>query len=126
MMIVELGPLATEFRNPPESKGSITVYGFDIPPGGSASDDDGDACFTSQELYVGTDPFDARSVPLDIDGDGVFSVTGDVMNYVGRIGAASGSGSGGWWQRLDLDMDSAISVTGDVAMFVGRIGETCR
>jgi len=121
---VELGPLATEFRNPPESKGSITLYGFDIPPGGSERDDDGEGFFTSVEEYLGTDAFDARSHPLDIDADGVFSVTGDVINYVGRIGAASGAG--GWWQRLDLDMDSAISVTGDVAMYVARIGETCR
>jgi hypothetical protein len=124
MMIVELGPLATEFRNPPESKGSITLYGFDIPPGGSERDDDGDAFFTRQETHVGTDAYDARFVPLDIDADGVFSVTGDVINYVGAIGAAPGAAN--WRQRLDFDMDSAISVTGDVAMFVGRIGEACR
>jgi len=124
MMIVELGPSAIEFRNSPESKGSITVYGFDIPPGGIERDDDGDDCFTSQEIHVGTNAYDARSHPLDIDGDGDFSVTGDVINYVGSIGATPSAQN--WWQRLDLDMSGDIDVTGDVAMYIGRIGELCR
>jgi hypothetical protein len=123
-MIVELGPSAIEFRNSPESKGSITLYGFDIPPGGIERDDDGDAFFTSQEIHVGTDAYDAASHPLDIDSDGAFSVTGDVINYVGGIGAAPGVPN--WRQRLDLDMSWDISVTGDVAMYMGRIGELCR
>jgi len=61
--------------------------------------------------------------PLDIDMTRDISVTGDVFNYVGRIGAIPGSPN--WWQRLDLDMSSDISVTGDVFWFVGMIGATC-
>jgi hypothetical protein len=93
---------------------------------GLAADSDDDGFTDAQEDYVGTDPLDARSDPLDIDGDGVISVTGDVINYVGRIGASARPETPNWWQRLDLDMDSAISVTGDVAFYMGRIGETCR
>jgi len=94
---------------------------------GDACDDgdsDNDGFTDRQESYVGTSPADACSNPLDIDGDGVLSVTGDVFNYVGRIGARPGPSN--WWQRLDLDMSGDISVTGDVAMYIGRIGETCR
>nr|NIS39934.1 hypothetical protein [Desulfuromonadales bacterium] len=50
-------------------------------------------------------------------------MTGDVYNYVGRIGATPSSPS--WLQRLDLDMSGDISVTGDVYKFVGKIGQTC-
>jgi hypothetical protein len=84
------------------------------------TDFDGDFRLTSQEIHVRTDPHDARSDPLDIDEDGLFSVTGDVINYVGGIGAAPGAPN--WRQRLDLDMSWDISVTGDVSMYVGRIG----
>ena len=122
--IVESAPGAFEVTNFPDSTAPITVNSIEIPPGGSEVDDDGDAFFTSQEIYVGTDPQDAASHPLDIDGDGDFSVTGDVINYVGSIGAAPGAPN--WRQRLDLDMSWDISVTGDVSMYVGRIGERCR
>jgi hypothetical protein len=122
--IVKVAPLAYEFTVSAESSGPFTVSGIKILAGGSERDDDGDACFTRQEIYVGTNAYDARSHPLDIDGDGDFSVTGDVINYVGSIGATPSAQN--WWQRLDLDMSGDIDVTGDVAMFVGRIGGTCR
>ena len=51
------------------------------------------------------------------------SVTGDVLNYLSRIGATPGAPN--WWQRLDLDMSGDISVTGDVFTYKNRIGETC-
>ena len=122
--IVGVAPLRYEFTNSAESPGPIMVSGIKILSGGIETDDDGDACLTSQEDWVGTNAYDARSHPLDIDGDGAFSVTGDVINYVGSIGATPSAQN--WRQRLDLDMSRDISVTGDVAMFVGRIGGTCR
>ena len=90
-------------------------------------DKDCDRFTDSIEQYLGTDPTDAcpdgswdDAWPLDIDKDRVISVTGDVFNYVGRIGTKPGQP--GWWQRLDFDADGAISVTGDVFLYVGRIG----
>jgi len=119
-----VAPGALGVTNSLASTAPITVNGIQIPPGRIERDDDGDAFFTSQEIHVGTDAYDAGSHPLDIDGDGAFSVTGDVINYVGGIGAAPGAPN--WRQRLDLDMSHDISVTGDVSMYVGRIGERCR
>jgi hypothetical protein len=117
-----------------ESIAPIIVNGIQILPGRTEVDDDGDAFFRSVEEYLGTDPVAAcpnvlgshDAWPLDIDRDRAVSVTGDVINYVGRIGASASPETPNWRQRLDLDMDSAISVTGDVAMYVARIGETCR
>ena len=93
-------------------------------------DDDGPVGARADEVYLGTDPLDNcpdnsadDAWPLDIDMSRDLSVTGDVFNYVGRIGATPGAPA--WWQRLDFDMDSTLSVTGDVFMYVGRIGETC-
>ncbi len=94
-------------------------------------DSDGDGFTDGVEQFLGTDPLDDctndpgvhDAWPLDNDVDGEISVTGDVFNYVGRIGAMPGSPE--WWQRLDLDMSGDISVTGDVFMYRGRIGETC-
>ena len=64
-----------------------------------------------------------RAWPLDLNADRALSVTGDVINYVGRIGATPGDAN--WRQRLDLDASGDISVTGDVALYMGRIGEMC-
>jgi hypothetical protein len=61
--------------------------------------------------------------PPDINMSGDISVTGDVLNYLSRIGATPGAPN--WWQRLDLDMSGDISVTGDVFTYKNRIGETC-
>jgi hypothetical protein len=95
------------------------------------ADTDDDAFGDGVEVYLGTDPLDTcpddetdDAWPLDISADSALSVTGDVVNYVGRIGAKPGDAN--WWQRLDLDMSGDISVTGDVYMYVGRIGEMCR
>jgi len=60
-------------------------------------------------------------------------VTGDVFNFVGRIGAAGGRASDPscpldapmWLQRLDLQPDCTIDVTGDVFNYVGKIGMKC-
>jgi hypothetical protein len=94
-------------------------------------DSDADGFTDRIELYLGTGPDNAcpdnpsdDAWPPDINMDRALSVTGDVINYVGRIGATAAGDN--WWQRLDLDMSGDISVTGDVAMYVGRIGETCR
>ena len=59
----------------------------------------------------------------DLNNDGGLTVTGDVLNFRGRIGAAPGNPA--WWQRLDLNTDHALTVTGDVLTYRGRIGETC-
>jgi hypothetical protein len=113
-------------------------------PGQTDADGDGvgDACDTGDsdadvfsdavEVYVGTDPADAcpddltdDAWPLDNNRSGDLSVTGDVFNYVGRIGATPSSPNN-WWQRLDLNKSGDISVTGDVFMYVGRIGQKCQ
>jgi hypothetical protein len=93
-------------------------------------DDDYDGFTTTVEEYVGTDPLDAcpdnpsdDAWPLDNTVDTEIDVTGDVYNYVGRVGATSGAPN--WSQRLDIDMSGDISVTGDLGMYAGMIGETC-
>jgi hypothetical protein len=94
-------------------------------------DTDGDGFNDDVECYLPTDPRDDcpdviggdDAWPLDVDMTRDVSVTGDVFNYVGRIGATPGDPM--WWQRLDFDMDSSLSVTGDVFMYVGKIGATC-
>jgi len=107
---------------------------FDGDGVGDACDDsdaDADGFRDTVELYVGTDPLNAcpdgpsdDAWPLDIDQSCDISVTGDVFNYVGRIGATLGGPN--WLQRLDLDASGDISVTGDVFTYAGRIGESCR
>jgi len=91
---------------------------------------DGDGFTGAVEWWVGTDQADAcpdnpndDAWPLDINNDTEIDVTGDVFEYVDRIGATPGSP--GWWQRLDLDVDEAITVTGDVFIYVGKIGAHC-
>jgi len=129
--IVQLAPGAFGVTNSPGSSGPITVNGMQIPPGGSEKDDDGDAFFTSIEQYLGTDSLDAcpdviggdDAWPLDIDMTRDISVTGDVFNYRGRIGARPGDPA--WRQRLDLDRSGDISVTGDVFKYRGKIGQSC-
>jgi hypothetical protein len=94
-------------------------------------DTDGDTFNDEVEWYLLADCMDDctdvvgvhHAWPLDIDMTRDISVTGDVFNYVGRIGAIPGAPN--WWKRLDLDMSGDISVTGDVFMYVGKIGETC-
>ena len=49
--------------------------------------------------------------------------SGDVFDFVGRIGATPASPQ--WKLRLDFDKDSLLSVTADVFQFVGRIGDKC-
>jgi hypothetical protein len=94
------------------------------------SDQDGDEWNNEDELYIGTDPFDDcpdnlsdAAWPLDINNDRDIDVSGDVFNYVGRIGATAGGPN--YWRRLDLDVSGDIDVTGDVSMYIGRIGESC-
>jgi hypothetical protein len=102
-------------------------------------DTDDDAFGDGVELYLGTDPLDDcpdgswdDAWPLDIDMNGDLSVTGDVINYLGRIGAKSGPSAycpgplqGNWLQRLDLNQSCDISVTGDIYMYVGNLGLRC-
>ena len=99
-------------------------------PVATQTDADGDGFALCVEDYLETDFLDAcpddisdDAWPLDVNMDTVISVTDDVYNYRGRIGAAPGDPM--WWQRLDLDADGLITVVGDVFMYVGKIGETC-
>jgi len=120
--------------------GKDNIYGSGRLDLGSFPDDDNDGFSNAVELYLPTDPLDDcpdvigsdDAWPLDIDMNGDLSVTGDVINYIGRIGAKSGPSAycpgplqGNWLQRLDLNMSCDISVTGDVLMYVHRIGEKC-
>jgi hypothetical protein len=90
------------------------------------------------EWWVGTDPLAAcpRVLPdpangiaghdawvLDNDIDRELSVTGDVWQYVGKIGAKVADNPA--LRRLDVDKDGEISVTGDVWEYVGKIGRKC-
>jgi hypothetical protein len=94
-------------------------------------DRDGDAFDDYSEGYLGTDLRDAcpdvvgvhDAWPLDVDMTKDVSVTGDVFNFVGRIGATPGSPN--WLQRLDFDAGGSLGVTDDVFMYVGKIGATC-
>ena len=54
---------------------------------------------------------------------GDISVTGDVLNYLSRIGATPGAPN--WLQRLDINADNYITVGGDVLKYRGMIGKTC-
>jgi hypothetical protein len=115
----------------------LTVTSADCAPG---VDTDGDTFKDNIECYLPTDQSDNcpdvvgadDAWPLDVNMTKDISVTGDIFNYVGRIGAKSGPSVycpgpllGNWWQRLDLNMSCDISVTGDVFMYVGKIGLQC-
>jgi len=93
-------------------------------------DTDGDGFDDDVECYLPTDPLDNcpdndtdDAWPLDINMNKDLSVSDDVFNYVGRIGATPGSPN--WWVRLDLDMSGDISVSGDVFLYVGHVGQEC-
>jgi hypothetical protein len=97
-------------------------------PDDADCDDDEFNDYTEQ--YVGTDPLDAcpddtsdYAWPLDIDNDATITVTEDVFQYRGRVGARPGDPN--WWQRLDLDVSGDISVTGDLFLYRGEVGATC-
>ncbi len=144
--IYDLADNCPEDQNPNQENGDEDAWGdacdncpatatpWYVPLG----DDDCDGFTTAAEDYVGTDSLDAcpdgpsdDAWPLDVDMSGDVSVTGDIYNYVGRIGAVGGPpdcpgpASGDWWQRLDLDMSCDLSVTGDVYMYADRIADTC-
>jgi hypothetical protein len=94
------------------------------------TDDDNDVFADQIESYLGTDPLDAcaddpsdSAWPLDIDNDTLITITGDLLNYRGRVGAAAGGP--GWSQRVDLNGDGAITIPGDLLRYRGMIGGTC-
>jgi len=96
----------------------------------TVEDGDDDGFSDAREVYLGTDPLDAcpdnssdDAWPLDVDSSRDISVTGDIINYRGRLGSRPGDPN--WWQRLDLDQSGDISVTGDVFKFRGKLGLTC-
>jgi len=111
------------------------------PPG----DEDCDGFSTAVEQYVGTDPVDncpdwtgtpdlcpgptcdGDDVwPLDVNVDRVITVSGDVLNYRGRLQASGGPPPDpNWLQRLDINMDNVITVSGDVLLFRGMLQLTC-
>jgi hypothetical protein len=107
---------------------AFQLWGQECDP---ALDSDSDTFNDYIECYLPTDRNDDctnnpgvhDAWPLDNDMTRDISVTGDVFNYVGRIGATPGSPN--WWKRLDIDMSSDISVTGDVFQYVGKVGLTC-
>jgi hypothetical protein len=118
-----------------------SVVGDDLSDASDA-DDDNDGFSDVVEQYLGTEPLDncpnwppgpgGNAWPADIDADGMLSVTGDVYNYVERLGAKSGPSAycpgpllGNWSQRLDLNKSCDISVTGDIYYYVNRLGEKC-
>jgi len=120
------------------ARGTVEVWKIDggqivtdrEEPVAAQPDADGDEFAACVEDYLGTDFLDNcpdgptdDAWPLDIDMNGDLSVTGDVINYIGRIGATPSSPQ--WWGRLDFDTDSLLSVTGDVIFYIGRIGEKC-
>jgi hypothetical protein len=132
--IVELTPGAFEVTNSAGSTAPVTVNGVQIPPGGTESDSDGDAFFTSIEQYLGTDPLDScpdvigadDAWPLDNNMDTFATVAGDVYSYSGRIGATGGPPpTANWLQRLDLDKDNYLTMAGDVLTYRGVIGKSC-
>ena len=97
----------------------------------SDTDDDNDGYTDAREAYLGTDSL-ARCAqtlvyhsawPLDVDNSRDITVTGDVFQYRGLLGATPGNPN--FRKRLDLDGSGDISVTGDVFGFRGRLGETC-
>jgi hypothetical protein len=116
----------------------VVTEAFDLPP--ACQDSDSDGFVDGIEAYLGTDPLDNcpdvvgadDAWPLDINKTRDISVTGDIINYLGRIGAKSGPSAycpgplqGNWLQRLDLNKSCDISVTGDVFLYLHRIGEKC-
>ena len=94
-------------------------------------DDDNDGFTDAVEAYLGTDALDDcpnvvgshDAWPLDIDMDRAITVSGDVLNYRGKIGCQVATNPE--CLRLDLNADGVISVTSDVLMYRERIGETC-
>jgi len=89
-------------------------------------DDDNDGFDDDCETSMGTEPLDnctcgpgpgGDAWPPDIDMSCDISVTGDVFNFVGRIGDT--------FPRLDFDCSGDISVTGDIFWYVGKIGKMC-
>jgi hypothetical protein len=109
-----------------------SVVGDDLGDSSDA-DDDNDGFDDVVEEYLGTEPLDncpnwppgpgGDAWPLDINVSRDISVTGDVYNYVERLGVKPGDPK--WWQRLDLNMSGDISVTGDIYYYVNRLGEKC-
>ena len=97
-------------------------------------DDGGPVGGKADEAYLGTDPLAACPAvvgshdawPLDLDKNKIITVSGDVLNYRGRISATGGPPpSPNWRQRLDLNKDNFITVSGDVLKFRGKIGTSC-
>jgi hypothetical protein len=98
---------------------------------GSGGDSDGDDFADWVEVCIGTDPYDDcpnvvgshDAWPLDINMDRLITLCGDVVNYIGHVGATVGDPN--WWHRLDLNADGVINLGGDAFMFTAMIGETC-
>jgi len=97
-------------------------------------DTDGDTFTDDIETYLPTDCLDDctdnpgvhDAWPLDINVDKVITVSGDVLNYRGRLQASGGPPPDpNWLQRLDLNMDNVITVSGDVLLFRGMLQQTC-
>jgi hypothetical protein len=95
-------------------------------------DSDGDGFTDAVEWYLGTNSLDNCACgpgpggdpwPPDIDMSRDISVTGDVFQYVGKIGCQVATNPE--CQRLDLDVSGDISITGDVFLVSSMIGQTC-
>jgi hypothetical protein len=114
------------------------VPGTQPPPGatwgGDACDDsDGDDFVDAVELYLDTDPLDAcpdgptdDAWPLDMNKNKIITLGGDVLKYIGRMGATGGPpASPNWLKRLDLNMDNILTLGGDVQKYIGKMGTEC-
>jgi len=138
ILLDETGTAIGDTSEPPDDyfDGSIleAKVAVDEPCPGEClpdADTDGDGFDDDVECYLSTDQNDDctdeigvhDAWPLDVDMSGDISITGDVFQFVGRVGSEPGDAE--WWQRLDLDMSGDISITGDVFLYVGSIGTTC-
>jgi hypothetical protein len=97
--------------------------------GSPSADQDGDGFSNKTEILIGTDLYDNctdgwdDAWPLDINKDGSITVTGDLSNFSGHIGAHPGDPK--WWQRLDFNADGGTTVTGDVFLYRGKVDQKC-
>jgi len=95
-----------------------------------SADSDGDGFINSDELYIGTDPFDDcpdgswdDAWPPDINNDTEVNI-GDIMEYFAFGAYPSEVGDPGYDNRLDLSADGSINIA-DIMTLVPFLGTQC-